>query len=525
MAAERESTETKDPRVIKPSSSLAFKFAWRVSVVIAVLVLLFGIVASLTLKNLATEMINARGVDLATAEAAHGLEYWRQFTHATINPLMQTLENNDDVVNIVVFEPDATGELQVQAAARPFRSAEVKENTNSQAQIPNRPDTTITTGTFEKAGETLVNVRIYRKPVAAKDGKEGTLLLVLSARRVEEQRWSFLSTLVIVGLVAVGLGIGTSFLLAALVARPARSLATDMGAVSRGNLEHKTRVHGNDEIGMLGRSFNRMIVSLQEAQTREVERRAIERELSIAQEIQSSLLPAELPKLSRFDLFPYYEPAKEVGGDYYDFIPVDRKHLGLVVADVSGKGIPGCMVMTMVRSIIRYESRGLLSAGETLKRVNRLVASDIKRGMFVTAIYMIIDITTGETTMASAGHNPLIYWSGKEQTCRLINPGGMALGLDRGLAFNEAMREVTLQLATGDRLVAYSDGIVEAMNEQDEEYGDDRFLAACQRLAALPSEEFVTGVVEEVRMHQGGAEQHDDITLSTLRFLGESREE
>jgi sigma-B regulation protein RsbU (phosphoserine phosphatase) len=220
-----------------------------------------------------------------------------------------------------------------------------------------------------------------------------------------------------------------------------------------------------------------------------------------------------------YDIDAFYQPSKEVGGDYYDFLQIDDNLMAMVVADVSGKGIPGSMVMTMARSLIRMEGLRNTSAADTLKKVNKVIARDIRRGMFVTAIYMILDIRGRKLLVASAGHNPMVVWRKATGKFELINPNGIALGFDKGPIFDRTIKEEEIQLEKGDRTVIYTDGIPESMNPENEEFGDDRFYKLVAKTANTNSNKFINLVVSAVRKHQGSAEQHDDVTISTLRVV------
>ena len=237
---------------------------------------------------------------------------------------------------------------------------------------------------------------------------------------------------------------------------------------------------------------------------------------STAREIQAHLLPAKIPQLPGFDIYQAYSPAKDVGGDYFDFIPVDRENLGVVVADVSGKGIPGSMVMSSTRTVLRMLAAGNISASDTLAQTNAIVARDIKRGMFVTAIYGVLNVRQKTFTVASAGHNPMVLFRARTGQCELVNPAGIALGFDKGPIFNRAVKEQAIQLYKGDRVVLYTDGVVEAMDEKHEEFGDERFYKWVQANARIKSRDFVRALLRELDDHRGKADQHDDITVVTI---------
>lgn len=253
----------------------------------------------------------------------------------------------------------------------------------------------------------------------------------------------------------------------------------------------------------------------------EVEKKMFDHELAIARDLQANLLPKQLPDIPGFEISAYYRSSREVGGDYYDFIEVGDHHLGVAIADVSGKGIPGSMVVSETRVLMRSHAAGILSPSETLKRVNRFLFPDIIRGMFVTLFYVILDVKTKKATMTSAGHNPIIYYRAANKSCYLLNPNGIALGIDRGPLFENVIRDQRIQMAVGDRIVLYTDGVIDTFDTEKVAYGLDRFNAAVRANAELSSSEMIKALVADLERYQGGAPQHDDITLVTLRAVPE----
>ncbi|MCX7702613.1 MAG: PP2C family protein-serine/threonine phosphatase [Planctomycetota bacterium] len=247
------------------------------------------------------------------------------------------------------------------------------------------------------------------------------------------------------------------------------------------------------------------------------QRSAIEADMGRAARIQFNLLPERIPNLRGFDIRVHYQSAKEVSGDYYDFIPIDRENMGIVVADVSGKGVPGAMVMAMARVALQLLARGNPVARETVISLNRVLSRDIKGVMFVTLMYLVLNVHTLTIQVVNAGHNPLILW--RDGVSRLINPKGIAVGLDLGPIFEANLKEDLIQLQKGDRIVVYTDGVVEAMNEKGEEFGEERFLEIVEENADKPSSEFINQLISALRVHQGKAEQHDDITVVTFKYV------
>ncbi len=249
------------------------------------------------------------------------------------------------------------------------------------------------------------------------------------------------------------------------------------------------------------------LVRQQQIEARERER--IEQELSVARLIQQTLLPKELPQPTGWHVAAYYQPARAVGGDFYDFLSLPDNHLGFFVGDVTDKGVPAALVMASARSILRTSAEGGVSPGKVLERANNLLFPDIPPRMFVTCLYAILDLTTGHMRFANAGQN-LPYRNGPSGVDEL-RATGMPLGLMPDMTYDE--EEVTL--APGESVLFSSDGLVEAHNPQREMFGFPRLR---QLMSTHPSD---VGLVEyllgELKDFTGAAwEQEDDMTLVTL---------
>lgn len=256
-----------------------------------------------------------------------------------------------------------------------------------------------------------------------------------------------------------------------------------------------------------------MLSAIGKMKTEEADAQA---DLARATKIQFNLLPERIPTIDGFDMKAHYRSAKEIGGDYYDFIPIDHENLGIVVADVSGKGVPAGMIMTMARTTLRLLARGNPSAHDTMIKVNKFMARDIKNVMFVTVLYMVLNIRTTTLQVVNCGHNPLILW--RDNNYRLVNPQGIAVGLDLGPIFERTIKQDLIQIQPGDRIVVYTDGVVESMNTNQEEFGEEAFLDIVAKSANDTSAEFLNILVNALSEHQGRAKQHDDITVVTFRY-------
>jgi serine phosphatase RsbU (regulator of sigma subunit)/ketosteroid isomerase-like protein len=241
------------------------------------------------------------------------------------------------------------------------------------------------------------------------------------------------------------------------------------------------------------------------------QREHIERELQVAQTIQQASLPREVPQLEGWRITPIYLPAREVGGDFYDFLELDDGRLGLVVGDATGHGVPAALVMASARSMLRAVAQVSNSPGDALRRVNDPLATEIPPNMFVTCFYCILDPKSGRLSYANAGHDVPYVWHGG--ACEELMARGMPLGLLPGMHYEQ--KEIVLQ--KGESALLYTDGLVEAHNPQREMFGFPRL----QTLVSEHAEEersLEATLLEELYSFVGeGWEQEDDITLLTLR--------
>jgi serine phosphatase RsbU (regulator of sigma subunit)/anti-sigma regulatory factor (Ser/Thr protein kinase) len=248
------------------------------------------------------------------------------------------------------------------------------------------------------------------------------------------------------------------------------------------------------------------LVRQQEAEVRSRER--IEQELRVAQLIQQQFLPKELPELGGWQVSAHYRPAREVGGDFYDFIELPDGRVGIVVGDVTDKGVPAALVMATTRSILRSDAPRLLSPGKVLERANDLLVPDIPAQMFVTCLYGVLDPATGRLQYANAGHNvPYVARGGDVKELRAR---GMPLGLMPGMTYEEK----EAQLAPGETILLHSDGLAEAHDPSGEMFGFPRLMELMQGRAG---EAVIDAALTQLDRFTGpGWEQEDDITLVAL---------
>ncbi len=250
------------------------------------------------------------------------------------------------------------------------------------------------------------------------------------------------------------------------------------------------------------------------------QRARMEEELKIARETQLRLLPQHNPTVKGLDISGICLPALEVGGDYYDYIQLPDEKLAVVIGDVSGKGVPAAMYMTLIKGVIQFASGTITEPKRVLTETNRLVCQSFKRGTFVSMIYAVIDAKAKTLRYARAGHNPLLLVSRNTATISAPMPKGMALGLADSQLFERNLEETTVSLCSGDTLVFYTDGFSEAKNEHGEEYGEERLLNTLRSLSSKPtSREVVQAICKDVQRFIGYAPQHDDMTMVVVKIL------
>jgi serine phosphatase RsbU (regulator of sigma subunit) len=262
---------------------------------------------------------------------------------------------------------------------------------------------------------------------------------------------------------------------------------------------------------------------LKAAQAQIIAQEKLEYELSMARQIQQALLPEELPRPAGWDLSAYWQPARAVSGDFYDFIPLTERHLAIVVADVTDKGVPAALVMAVTRSVIRAVSKaactssGCVSPGSLLEQINEVLCPDMPMSMFVTCLLAVLDVETGTLAFANAGHPP--FYHSNHLSISQLRARGIPLGLICGTPYEE----LQVQLAEGDSLLMFSDGLTEAHDATDDMFGFERIQAGLAQLNQTPpvsANGIIHGMLERLAAFIGPAtEQEDDVTLVSIRRI------
>ena len=244
----------------------------------------------------------------------------------------------------------------------------------------------------------------------------------------------------------------------------------------------------------------------------------LKRELEIAYQVQASFLPRTMPKVDGLDLAGMCLHASEGGGDYFDFIRLSDNKLAFVIGDVSGKGIQAAFYMTLVKGVIQTLSTIEPSPRAVMKRLNEVFRNNAPAGTFISAIYGIVDSSSGEFTFARAGHNPGILKRSDQTVPEFLRPNGMAIGLTDGQLFDDSVAEVSIRLNRGDVLVFYTDGFSEAMNSKRELYGDDRLLVKVGHMGDKSASGILRLLTEDVHHFIEGAGRSDDMTMVIVKM-------
>ena len=294
--------------------------------------------------------------------------------------------------------------------------------------------------------------------------------------------------------------------------------------VRQADFTHKIAIHTDDQLGELAGSFNTMTASIEDLLRQSAEKKRLEEELRIAREIQMSLLPQGVFQMPGLSVTAMCVPAREVGGDYYDFFRLGERRLGVLIADVSGKGTSAALYMAELKGLMLSLSEIHTSPRALLLAANRIIAANLDSRSFITMMYAVVDLDARTMTYARAGHTPLMFVPGPEslgdRSVQILVPDGLVLGLnlDNGEMFEHLLEEQTIGLRRGDLAVFFTDGITEAMNGANDFFGESRLGRLAEEHADLSSDELRERVLREVEAFVGGSPQHDDMTMILVKI-------
>lgn len=329
-----------------------------------------------------------------------------------------------------------------------------------------------------------------------------------------------LQNIFFVALCGLGLGILVSIWLAAWITRPVQELARAAGAVGAGDLDLRIPVTRRDELGQLSVAFNHMAGNLKRAQAERIVKERLQHEMEIAQRIQNLLVPKSAPRIAGFSVGMLYRAAEEVSGDYYDFLDLGRGAWGMTVGDVSGKGVPGALVMVETRSALRSFALSTRSPREVLSLTNRQLSPDLPENMFITLSYLVLDPAARTATISRAGHLAALVYRQATGACEREQSAGIAIGIADPGTFDGLLTEGSIRLQPGDMILLYTDGLDEAVNAGQELFGSQRLVDVLKRAAGQDAQAIVAELDRAVRAFTGEAPQADDMTMILLKVEG-----
>ena len=369
-------------------------------------------------------------------------------------------------------------------------------------------------------------------PVLHEDGTmAGYVMADINMNDVMNTRQTFLITLVgLLAAVAAVFLVTFLFILRRMVLHPIDLLTQATGDFIQSNEEELAAgtatvnvppIRTGDEVELLADSFRKMeedmISYIREFMKATAEKERIGAELNVATQIQADMLPRifpAFPERQEFEVYATMNPAKEVGGDFYDFFLVDDDHLAVVIADVSGKGVPAALFMVIAKTLIKNHAQNRETPGEVFTQTNAQLCEGNDAGLFVTAWMGVLEISTGKFVYVNAGHNPpLLKRAGGQYEWLKSRPGFVLAGME-GIRY----RENTLELMPGDTLYLYTDGVTEATSSAQELYGEERLQAALNEASELPVSQLLPRIKNCIDTFVGDAEQFDDITMLGLQY-------
>ncbi|MBK7141084.1 MAG: SpoIIE family protein phosphatase [bacterium] len=365
-------------------------------------------------------------------------------------------------------------------------------------------------------------------PIQSGERVLGKVLITYSSgpvyQMLEDARWKIIwltGALLLIGIVGI-------YLLSNYFVTPILKITERVRRFSQGDLETELPLEGADEFFEISRALNDMTTRLSRDRKNIIERERMAKEIEVASQIQKTLLPREIPTMPGLEVGIFYRAASVVGGDLYDIFPVGEDQYCLVVADVSGKGVPASLVMSMLRTVIRIYAERNRSARETLLMVNEYLVRNMPAGMFITVQLVIYQATQRQLQIVSAGHNPMLFFEASRGQAGRINPSGMPVGVDATLkrTFADSLEERVIELRPNDVFFLFTDGLSEATDRTRKQYGMDRLSEYFQQWQLAHARDkvadFARSIVDEIDNFSGLTKQSDDITFIVCRVQGES---
>ncbi|NNF07593.1 MAG: SpoIIE family protein phosphatase [Candidatus Eisenbacteria bacterium] len=451
-------------------------------------------------------LLEARNLALTSASA-----FMSEFPELTLHPITKELQSSQPELHLVTVV-DRSGITQGHADSREI---------GQKASLPPELEPQSSSQPL-KAGEVLMSsptLFMAKAPVLHIQGETMGHAYIAIPRSYLDDKVSASRKQLFLALSAVlALAVLMTLIFVTRLLRPVAVLRKGLERIGQGDLETKLVLKDKTEFGMLASTINTMSSELQAAQDEMVEKERMAHELNLAREIQSSLLPDSNLETKGFVIQGAHEAAQEVGGDYYDMFELADGRIGFMVADVAGKGLVGCLIMSMLSALVGSFRDTYDSPMELLVKLDERLGENMKPGSFVTMFYGILDPDSGELVFSSAGHSPLIVYRGTSHTIEHYETQGIPLGAVRGGVIRSTLKDEAVTLMPGDCLLQYTDGINESFDPSGEEqFGFDRMGEVLAAQAGATPKQILENMQERLRDWQRGGSRLDDETLLVVQ--------
>lgn len=342
--------------------------------------------------------------------------------------------------------------------------------------------------------------------------------LIVSAQTKERASEGLLPTIVIMTALVILVGAFVAWIVGGSVSRPLQLIVSDINQIAGGNLRHRTRVRAGGEILQLAKAIDRMASNLDSAQSAQIELSTRDREIGVAGEVREALLPQATPDVPGYEIAALHVDCPTPGGDFHDFIEFDDGRVGILVCDVSGRGIPGALIGAIARSYLRAElMQPDTDVAQAFSRTNRELARDVRRGMFVTALYVLLDPKEGTAIVACAGHKlPIVRYTGADKKIRIVHPEGIALAFDKGPVFDRTLQVQKIPIEPGDRIILSTTGAVQVQNREGAELGEKAFYRTVLQHSGAGTHDLLDRVKGSLEAHAAGVAFPNDISIVAL---------
>ncbi|MFQ5454178.1 MAG: PP2C family protein-serine/threonine phosphatase, partial [Candidatus Zixiibacteriota bacterium] len=360
-------------------------------------------------------------------------------------------------------------------------------------------------------------------PIMIGENRIGNVHVTYSTAMINNKLAASRKKIIPLLVILIFLGIVGIYLLSNYFVTPILKITYRVRKFTSGDLETELPLEGAEEFFEISRAFNQMITRLSQDRKNIAEREKLAKEIEVASEIQKTLMPIKLPTLPKLEIDSFYRAASVIGGDLYDVFKVSEDRYCLVVADVSGKGVPASLVMSMLKTVIQINALHAASAKSVLIKVNNYLKENIPPGIFITVFMVIYNSATRTINAVSAGHNPMLFFSAEQNKIIKINPKGMPLGMPvtREPSFEKRLEEIDIKMNDGDLFFIYTDGITEATDRDSNQYGLERLVNLLEtslvkkKVKDIPS--FSKYIINEIEDFTGFVKANDDIAFILAR--------